>query len=90
MALNWRQALGTASSLALAALVFISLSSSPPFRKYWSSGTERFITDNPGVVGRALGEVLWGGLSFPMIGVFLIILALAVGVTGLVVVLARR
>ncbi|MCS7118352.1 MAG: hypothetical protein NZ957_06175 [Thaumarchaeota archaeon] len=88
--MNWRQAIGTASSVIFAALVFISLASSPPFRKYWSSGTERLIPDDPGLVGRELSGIFWTGLSFPLVGIFLIILALAAGVTGLIVVLTKR
>lgn len=88
--MRWTQVFGTVSSILLAAVIFFTLATSPPVYRYWGDALNRLVREDLGALGRDVSSLLWSGLAFPLIGIFVVVLALALGIGSLVVVVARR
>ncbi|MDJ0274443.1 MAG: hypothetical protein QXO17_05270 [Nitrososphaerota archaeon] len=88
--MRWTQVFGTVSSILLAAVIFFTLATSPPVYRYWGDALNRLVREDVGALGRDVSSLLWSGLAFPLIGIFVVVLALALGIGGLVVVISRR
>ncbi len=84
------QVFGTISSILLAAVVFFTLATSPPVYKYWGPALNRLVSEDLGALGRDLSSLFWSGLAFPLIGIFVVVLLLALGIGELALVLVRR
>jgi hypothetical protein len=88
--MRWSQVFGTISSILLAAVIFITLATSPPVYKYWGKALDRLVSEDIGFLGKDLSSLLWSGLAFPLIGIFIVVLVLAMGIGSLTLVLVRR
>ncbi len=88
--MRWSQVFGTIASVLLAAVIFVALATSPPVYRYWGKALNRLVNEDLGSLGRDLSSLLWSGLSYPLIGIFLVVLALALGIGSLALVMVRR
>jgi hypothetical protein len=88
--MRWSQVFGTISSILLAAVIFFTLATSPPVYRYWGTALNRLVNEDLGALGRDLSSLLWSGLAFPLIGIFIVVLVLALGIGGLALVMVRR
>ncbi len=88
--MRWSQFFGTVSSILLAAVIFFTLATSPPVYRYWGQALDRLVREDLGSLGRDLSSLLWSGLAFPLIGIFVVVLVLALGIGSLVLVMVRR
>jgi hypothetical protein len=48
------------------------------------------VSEDIGSLGRDLSSLLWSGLAFPLIGIFIVVLVLALGIGSLTLVMVRR
>jgi hypothetical protein len=88
--MRWSQVFGTISSILLAAVIFFTLATSPPVYKYWGKALDRLVSEDVGSLSKDLSSLLWSGLAFPLIGIFIVVLVLAMGIGSLTLVMVRR
>jgi hypothetical protein len=88
--MRWSQVFGTISSILLAAAIFFTLATSPPVYKYWGKALNRLVNEDLGSLGRDLSSLLWSGLAFPLIGIFIVVLVIVLGIGGLSLVIVKR
>ena len=88
--MRWSQVFGTISSILLAAVIFFTLATSPPVYKYWGKALDRLVSEDIGSLGKDLSSLLWSGLAFPLIGIFIVVLVIVLGIGGLALVIVKR
>jgi len=77
------EVLGGAAAVFLAAVFFTSLAGEPPAYRFWGDSLLRLVRPEFNTLGREIGNYIYGSLFPAFIGLGLVILTLALGVSAL-------